>query len=106
MANVNMVFKHNDESVPKETVDKLPKCPVCGAKAYLHGITVDGFWFGWSVGCPRYCLNDGIHGHDYDTPKKKHLAKHGFSTKETAIKWWRKRVSEYGKDGENNDNDS
>lgn len=70
----------------------LPPCPVCGANAYLHSDTVDGFWFGWSVGCPRYCLYDGVHGHDLDTPTEDHLAAHGFITKKEAVSWWMKRA--------------
>lgn len=48
---------------------ELKPCPVCGSKAFLSNDVVDGFWFGWSVGCPRYCVCDGIHGvnsHDVD----------------------------------------
>lgn len=41
---------------------------------------------------PKYCLNDGIHGHDLNTPQEKYLAEHGFATKEQAVAWWGKRV--------------
>lgn len=92
MSNVDIMFTHKDEEAPEEMVKQLPNCPVCGAKAYLHGDTVDGFWFGWSIGCPRYCLNDGIHGHDLNTPLEEYLAEHGFATKEQAVAWWEKRV--------------
>lgn len=34
----------------------MPKCPICGAKPYISKDIVDGFYFGWSVGCPRFCL--------------------------------------------------
>jgi len=71
----------------------LPPCPVCGAKAYIHSDTVDGFWFGWSVGCPRYRIDDGIHGQDADTPHEERLSAHGFHTKEAAESWWRKRTN-------------
>lgn len=92
MSNVDIVFVRKDEEAPEEMVKQLPNCPVCGAKAYLQGNTVDGFWFGWSIGCPRYCLNDGIHGHDRNTPQEEYLAEHGFATKEQAVAWWEKRV--------------
>lgn len=92
MSNADIVFVRKDEEAPEEMVKQLPNCPVCGAKAYLHGDTVDGFWFGWSIGCPRYCLNDGIHGHDMNTPREEYLAGYGFSTKEEAVEWWKKRV--------------
>lgn len=92
MSNVDIVFARKDEEAPEEMVKQLPNCPVCGAKAYLQGNTVDGFWLGWSIGCPRYCLNDGIHGHDLNTPQEEYLAEHGFVTKEQAVAWWKKRV--------------
>lgn len=98
MADVHLLFKHYDEFASQKMIDGLPKCPICGAKAFLQGITAEGAWYGWSVGCPRYCLNDGIHGHDDNTPHKMRLAAHGFSTKYNAARWWRKRVLEYGKD--------
>lgn len=93
MSNVDIVLVRKDEEAPEEMVKQLPNCPVCGAKAYLHGDTVDGFWLGWSIGCPRYCLNDGIHGHDLNTPRKEYLAEYGFSTKEEAVEWWNRRTS-------------
>lgn len=81
-------------TLPKERVEQLPNCPVCGAKAFIQGNTIDGcYWFGWSVGCPRYCLNDGIHGHDDNTPREEHLTAHGFDTKEQAAAWWKRRVN-------------
>lgn len=74
----------------------LKPCPICGAKAFVSNDVVDGFWFGWSVGCPRYCLSDGIHGIDYDAPDGEH-EKHGYtgfnySSKERAIEAWNDRV--------------
>lgn len=99
---VDLLFVRKDEAAPEEMVKQLPDCPICGAKAFLHGDAPDGFWFGWSVGCPRYCLNDGIHGHGYDTPLEERLAKHGFATKEEAFEWWKERVRNE-KDGKHND---
>jgi hypothetical protein len=40
----------------------LKPCPICGAKAFVKHDVVDGFEFGWSVGCPRFCRDDGVHG--------------------------------------------
>ena len=40
----------------------LRPCPICGAKAFVQHDVVDGFDFGWSVGCPRACIADGVHG--------------------------------------------
>ena len=75
---------------------RLKPCPKCGAKAFVSHDVVDGFEFGWSVGCPRYCLADGIHGMDYDTPDEE-VEKHsytGFSyvTKDRAVEAWNDRV--------------
>ncbi len=92
MSNAHILSMRNGEDAPEETVKQLTNCPVCGAKAYLHGDAPDGFWLGWSVGCPEYCLNDGIHGHDFNTPREEYLAEHGFATKEEAVAWWKKRV--------------
>lgn len=97
---VNILVKREDEHMSEKMLESFPNCPICGAKAFLEGDTVDGFWFGWSVGCPRYCLNDGIHGHDDNTPERDRLAAHGFDTKEEAAEWWRERVLKYGKDDE------
>lgn len=71
----------------------LKACPVCGAKAYLHHDFVDGFDMGYSVGCPRYCLYDGIHGHTKETPEEERLAEYYFSSAEKAAEWWNRRAS-------------
>lgn len=73
---------------------ELKPCPVCGAKAYLRRDIVDGFDFGYSVGCPRYCLYDGIHGHTEKTPEEEHFSKHYFVSAEEAAEWWNRRVSD------------
>lgn len=99
MSEVHLLRKHPDENKPGQGAG-LPPCPVCGAEAYIHSDTVDGFWFGWSVGCPRFCLNDGIHGQDENTPREEHLAAHGFSDKKSAKKWWKRRVERYGRANE------
>ena len=79
------------------TYDKrLKACPICGARAFLSHDAVEGFDFGWSVGCPRFCLADGIHGMDYDTPdnyvRKHSLTGHYYTTAEKAIEAWNDRV--------------
>lgn len=81
--------KHGEQ---KHVPGMNSKCSECGAKAFLHEDVVDGFWFGWSVGCPKFCLNDGIHGYDINTPREKRLVELGFTTKEEAVEWWEKRV--------------
>lgn len=54
---VNILVKREDEHASEKMLESLPNCPICGAKAFLER---NGFGFGWSVGCPRYCLNDSI----------------------------------------------
>ena len=73
---------------------ELKRCPVCKAKAFLSRDVIDGLFFmGWSVGCPRYCVGDGIHGIDsHDVPDEKHYTAFFFNTKEEAIEWWNRRV--------------
>lgn len=75
---------------------ELKPCPICGAKAFVSHDVVDGFEFGWSVGCPRFCRNDGIHGFDDDMPEDEFEAKRltGFNylTKDKAVEAWNDRV--------------
>ena len=74
---------------------ELKPCPVCGAKAFLSKDVVDGFFFGWSAGCPRYCIGDGIHGIG---TKEEHEAKaytvFCCNTKDEAIKVWNRRAED------------
>ena len=37
-------------------------CPICGHEPFLWHSIVDGFDFGYAAGCPKFYLNDGIHG--------------------------------------------
>ena len=64
-------------------MEELKPCPRCGAKAYLSRDMADGFYFGWSAGCPRYCHYDGIHGTTIDTAE---------DSKEEAVEKWNNRV--------------
>lgn len=73
-------------------MEDLKPCPRCGTKAYVSRDVADGFYFGWSAGCPRYCHNDGIHGTTIHTPEKDLYAIHGACSKDEAIKLWNKRV--------------
>lgn len=79
------LIKENDMS-------ELKPCPRCGTKAYLSRDVVDGFYFGWSAGCPRYCHYDGIHGTTIDTSEEDCYAVHGANSKEEAIEIWNNRV--------------
>ena len=84
---------HKEE--PVNYPDDLPKCPICGSKPFVSKDVVDGFYFGWSVGCPRYRLNDGIHGHGFDTPESKRLTIFGLNSKEECYRAWNERLKEY-----------
>lgn len=73
-------------------MEELKPCPRCGTKAYISRDVVDGFYFGWSAGCPRYCHYDGIHGTTIDTSEKECYAVHGANSKEEVIEIWNNRV--------------
>ena len=73
-------------------MSELKPCPRCGTKAYISKDVVDGFYFGWSAGCPRYCHCDGIHGTTIDTDEKDCYAVHGANSKEGAVETWNNRV--------------
>lgn len=71
---------------------RLKPCPICGAKAFVSHDIVDGFEFGWSVGCPRACIKDGIHGFDdYDSFKRARLTIFCLNSKEQAIEIWNQK---------------
>lgn len=75
--------------------ESLPHCPVCGSKAFIHHDIVTGYDFGWSVGCPRACIADGIHG--FDDPesfKNAKLVFHGLSSRKSAEDIWKSRCME------------
>ena len=78
------------------TLDKrLSPCPICGAKAFVSHDVVDGFEFGWSVGCPRACIADGVHGFsDSKSFRKARLTMFGFNDKRNAIVAWNNRCEE------------
>lgn len=69
----------------------LEPCPICGATAYISHDSVDGFDFGWSAGCPRFCLEDGIHGITEDTPEYKWPRAEHWS-KEGCIQLWNEKA--------------
>lgn len=75
---------------------ELKPCPVCGAKAFLSRDVIDGaFFMGWSAGCPRYCICDGIHGIDsYEDHFNKGYAVSNCATKEEAIETWNRRAED------------
>lgn len=86
-----------DRALPDDRKDyaeecDIPCCPKCGAKAFIHHDIVDGFYFGWSVGCPKYCHYDGIHGTDENTPEKDTYTIFHLGSKEECISEWHKRV--------------
>ena len=94
MNYVHIAWNHDGEE--EMTYDKrLKPCPICGAKAFLSKDIVDGFYFGWSVGCPRACIADGVHGFDDpDSFQAARLTMFCLNSKEEAIEKWNKRCSE------------
>lgn len=89
-----------DRSASKHQTVPLP-CPVCDKKAYIKSDKVDGFWFGWSCGCPAFRINDGVHGCDENTPQNERFSVMGRDTKEHAIAAWNKRVRAWNRRREN-----
>lgn len=77
---VHIDIIHEDDNTNYST-DDMPKCPICGAKPYIRKDIVDGFYFGWSVGCPRYSLNDKVHGNAK-------LTRFNLDSKEQCIETW------------------
>lgn len=73
---------------------KLKPCPICGAKAFVSHDIVDGFDFGWSVGCPRACINDKVHRLNEEEFHKARLTMLYLPSKQKAIEAWNKRCSE------------
>ena len=72
----------------------LKPCPKCGSKAFISRDTIHGFFMGYSVGCPRYCIGDGIHGvSSYEEHCERPYALHSFTTKQEAIEAWDRRAT-------------
>lgn len=71
----------------------LAPCPICGSPAFVMHDVVDGFEFGYSVGCPRACIDDPVHKLGEEDFINAKLVMHGFITKQAAIKAWNKRAS-------------
>lgn len=77
---------------------KLKPCPICGKKAFLSHDIVDGFDFGYSVGCPVACISDGIHGfNDYNSFHAAQLVFMGLFGADQAFKAWQERCKKGGK---------
>ncbi|MEE1069056.1 MAG: hypothetical protein U0K81_01100 [Paludibacteraceae bacterium] len=73
----------------------LLPCPVCKAKAFIHRDAPDGFFMGYSAGCPKYHINDGIHGiSTVEQHEEKGYAVHGYFTKQEAISEWNRRATD------------
>ena len=93
----------NDKLSIAEAKKKLKHCPICGSKAYISKDIVDGFYFGWSVGCPRFCLNDGIHGIDENAPREKYLSIFNLDSANECVEKWNRKVDEYQRGARAND---
>lgn len=96
---IHILTKANkgDENLDKIR-KKLKPCPICGAKAFIQHDIVDGFDFGYSVGCPQACIADGIHGfNDYDSFHAAQLVFHGLFGADQAAKVWQDRCKKGGR---------
>lgn len=81
--------------------EELSRCPICGSKAFISKDVVDGFYFGWSVGCPKACINDKVHKLNEKEFKKARLTFFELNSRDEAIKVWNDRCAESEKGGEN-----
>lgn len=106
MTDIHILRPSKETDKDKLSIDeakkKLKPCPICGSKAYISKDIVDGFYFGWSVGCPRFCLNDGIHGIDENAPKEKHLSIHNLNSANECVEEWNRKADKFaeGSDSE------
>lgn len=92
--DIHILRPVNEEENAEDTGLELLPCPVCGAKAYVRRMAPDGFFMGYSAGCPRFCIGDGIHGIEtYEEAQERAYAVHGCFTKEHAIAAWNRRAS-------------
>lgn len=82
---------HKEEPTEYD-VEEIPCCPKCGSKAYISKDIVDGFYFGWSVGCPRFRHDDGIHGTTPETDENDLYTIHFLDSREECIEKWKERV--------------
>ena len=87
----------DDKVSIKKAMTMLEDCPICGSHAYISKDVVDGFYFGYSVGCPRFCMNDGIHGVTDDMPESTHLSLHCLDSVEECIAKWNRRAQKIAK---------
>ena len=70
----------------------LKPCPICGGKAYVMHDVADGFEFGWSAGCARFCICDVIHDMDETTPEADLPRVMYCNTKTAAIEAWNRKA--------------
>lgn len=96
IGNLHILKPHKPE---KTDSDGLMPCPLCGAKAFISKDVVDGYYFGWSVGCPRACINDRTHKLNEEEFKKARLTFFGLNSKEQATEVWNSRCKEAESEG-------
>jgi hypothetical protein len=88
MSEIHILRPHKPEEVDSKG---LKPCPICGAKAFISKDVVDGYYYGWSVGCPRACINDPVHKLNEEEFKKAGLIFFCLDSKEQATKLWNER---------------
>ena len=99
MADIFITRTHKVTDSDKMSISTAKRyllpCPVCGAKAYLSKDIVDGFYMGWSVGCPKFCFNDGIHGIDQNSPEDKYLTIFCLDSAQECVEKWNEKATNY-----------
>lgn len=71
--------------------DHIEKCPICGGKSTVIHMKADGFDFGFDCGCAKFCINDGIHNINFDTPQEMH-PKVTHWERRTCIRLWNEKA--------------
>lgn len=101
-AHILVISKETDKDKLSiaEAEKKLKPCPICGSKAYISKDVVDGFYMGWSVGCPRFCFNDGIHGIDENSPREKYLSIFYLDSADECVEKWNRKADGYSEGSE------
>lgn len=81
--------------------NQLKPCPICGTKAFVSKDVVDGFYFGYSVGCPRFKSDDGIHGWKLGDPDERRMTIMNCDSKQDAIEKWNNKVNNWNRRADN-----
>ena len=93
---LRLCLKELKPSVGDRETELLP-CPACGSWAFLEQQSGRGKGK-WSVGCPKFVLNDGVHEATDSTPGRDRFTFFDCPDEDTAIAAWNERVYRYLKE--------